>query len=325
MKILRKVSAIALSASVMAGMLAGCSEKVDTEQQALDAAAGAIVLTGYTQVTSNILAPKYISKEGQKYEIEYTSDYKDLEVAPWDDSRVKLIFERPESGKDAVPYTITGTVKLGDKKSSKEMKGYVMPMPKGLHVVANLEEAIAAYKEAKKDIDILYTGIVDCVINGGYYVRDLNTANHMYVYKDPKMDDIKIGDKVKFMGGPLTKYYSQYEIKGGVSVDILARDQDVSREATKITAEELYKLNDKDYTILGKLYNVNLRVKAGKYINFEDPDNPKNSFQGYNLTPAAAEVVKPYDGKVVNIDVVFYTSNKHRLTFNPKDHIEEVK
>ena len=309
----RKISILATAAALVATMFTGCGSKVDEEQKLLDSAAGAIVLSGYTQVTANMLAPKQVTKDGKTFEVTYTTESKSITINPWDETRVKIVFDRPSATESAEAYTLTGTVSSGDKKASKTLSGYIMPLSANLKVVSTVDDTVAAYKAAGADIEILFTGVVDCVLSNGYYwVRELKGEDHLYVYKTASADDVKLGDKIQ-INGPLTKYYSQYEVKATAAVDILQRGADITRTATKITAAELYALNDSDYSILGKLYNVDLRVvQSGNYINFQVPEDATKVIQGYKGDDAS---LKAYAGQVVNIDVVFYTTNNHRVTY----------
>ncbi|MDD2433794.1 MAG: hypothetical protein WC196_01800 [Bacilli bacterium] len=316
MKLSKKISALTFAAVMLAGSLAGCGSKTDPNQELVDAAAGAIVFSGYTQVTANILAPKYVTKEGQTLEVTYKANTESVTVAPWDDTRVKLIYTRPAADQPAEAYTLTGTVSYEGKTASKELSGYIMPLPEGMVVSNDVDAIVEAYKAAGTKIQVQFTGLVDNIISSGYYwVKEDGGEDHMYVYKSSSADDVKLGDKVQ-ISGSLTKYYSQYEFESSVAVDILSRGNDYSRTATAISAADLYAINDSDYKVLGKLYNVDLKVVvSGKYINFQAPDDATKAFQGYSITTADAAKLTPYADKVVNIDVVFYTTNNHRVTY----------
>lgn len=307
MKFIKKVSFMVMSTALLSTVMVGCGSKVDVDQELVDSAAGAIVISGYTQVSSNLTAPRYVTKDGEKLEINWTEDSDSVEILDFDENTKKIVFTRPGVGAEAVAYSLTGTVELNGKTASKEISGYIMPYTSEVVSYSTISDIRSAWdgQTLTKTDTIKFIGTIDNILSSSYWVTD--GENHLLVYKSPTVDKVQLGDQVE-LTGLFTKYGSIYEFPNTVMVDILKRNQSYAQTAEEITAQGIAALDDsKTPNIQGKLYNVDLMVVvSGNYINFKSPDGNLN-FQGYNQPSSANSALTPYSGKVVNIDVVYYS------------------
>lgn len=317
MKFIKKVSFMVMSTALLSTVMVGCGSKVDVDQELVDSAAGAIVISGYTQVSSNLTAPRYVTKDGEKLEINWTEDSDSVEILDFDENTKKIVFTRPGVGAEAVAYSLTGTVELNGKTASKEISGYIMPYATEIIAYPTIQKMfddVAASTLALGD-EISFIGVVNNVISDSYWITD--GTNNMLVYKSPDIDKIKLGDKIQ-VSGALDKYYSTYQFKNKATIDILQRNVAFENKVTKISSADLVALDgNTDPTIHGKVYNVDLIIDAGSYVNAKTVDGTK-TIQIYASPTASTDALKAFNGKTVNINVVYYTTyktNVPRVTF----------
>ena len=317
MKFIKKVSFMVMSTALLSTVMVGCGSKVDVDQELVDSAAGAIVISGYTQVSSNLTAPRYVTKDGEKLEINWTEDSDSVEILDFDENTKKIVFTRPGVGAEAVAYSLTGTVELNGKTASKEISGYIMPYATEIIAYPTIQKMfddVAASTLALGD-EISFIGVVNNVISGSYWITD--GTNNMLVYKSPDIDKIQLGDKIQ-VSGAFSKYKSTYQFKNKATIDILQRNVAFENKVTKISSADLVALDgNTDPTIHGKVYNVDLIIDAGSYVNAKTVDGTK-TIQIYASPTASTDALKAFNGKTVNINVVYYTTyntNVPRVTF----------
>jgi len=163
--------------------------------------------------------------------------------------------------------------------------------------------------------EISFIGVVNNVISGSYWITD--GTNNMLVYKSPDIDKIQLGDKIQ-VSGAFSKYKSTYQFPNKATIDILQRNVAFENKVTKISSADLVALDgNTDPTIHGKVYNVDLIIDAGDYVNAKTVDGTK-TIQIYASPASSTDALKAFNGKTVNINVVYYTTyntNVPRVTF----------
>ncbi len=238
-------------------------------------------------------------------DIDLPTEGKNGSTITWKSSNTNVIADdgtvtRPAYGTTEKGYevvTLTATLKLNKEKTTKEFRLRVIEAPEkiGVNIAGVLQQA--------KGTDItLENVIVFGKIASGFFVYD--DTGFMYVYGTPT-DNIKVGDKVNFLG-TYDIYYTQPEIKDMNAYEVISSNNPMPTPVVK-TIAEINNFETSDKTIYSKYYTVEGIVKVVGSGNNQDVylvngDDKINIHYSSN-----DEALKSFEGKKIQINAILLT------------------
>jgi len=279
----------------------------ETAEDFLTSAATAIIITGSDQITANFELPSLV----RGATVTWTSNTPAVAAIAatvdaggfWD---VTITRPKAEEGGENTTVILTATLTIGDTSITATKTIRVIAEPPAT-VFTSFAELHAA-SSLNDYLDV--TGIVFATFNGGYFLLDAE-GDYLAVYTASVASFnnlVALGDSVRIKG-LYKNYYTLYQINNLTYQEILSHDNDYTITPTVLEdALDLFDVDTDDRVIHGQIFTITATVKVvtGGYVDLYDGATRLGTVYSYSLT-ASINALKAVDGKLVTIDVVFYT------------------
>lgn len=223
---------------------------------------------------------------------------------------------RPSPGEGDYIAVVVATIYVGDTMYQKEF--YVSVKEEVEYTVYT--DVALLHENAELEDGIMFTGIVNEVYSGGYFLFDgVNTIN---VYNYHSGFEVELGDEVQVIGS-YNQYYHLFQISNTTSEIVLSKGNDYYQEPTAVSILDLNNLDPNNKLLFGQTFLITgivLIDYSSSYIYLVDGDNSIIISASSNIE--ALDLVRLFEGQEVTIEVVYAYYRDHNgvsVLFSNKD------
>jgi hypothetical protein len=277
-----------------------------TVEDYLTAAANSIIITGSDSITANFDLPSNVRGASVTWTSNNTTAAS-IAAAVDEDGYwlVTITRQKAEEGGVNVTVTLTATLTIAETSVQVTKTIYVIAEPP-----ATVYTSFATLHETCSLNDYVdVTGIVYAKFSGGYFLLD-TYGDYLAVYTSATYyNAVALGDQVRIKG-LYKNYYTLFQISSLTYQEVLSSGN--AYTITPVVLEDATDLLDipasDDRIIHGTTYTitVTIDVTSSGYVDIYVGSTRVGTVYSYSLTDSI-NALKAQDGKIVTIDVIYYT------------------
>ncbi len=279
----------------------------ETVDAYLNGIGATILITNADAITSNFLLPSFY---GDDVDITWTSGNTDIATISTtvnEDGFYTVTVVRPkvENGGVNTTVNLTATIALGDDEVDVVKSIRVIAEPPA--TVYTSFETLHATAILKDYVDV--SGVVYSTFKLGYFLVD-DLGKYLAVYtSEDNANAVEIGDEVH-VKGYYNSYNSLWQVSDLTYQEIISEDNTPGVTPIEMAdANDLLELDSSNKLIHGQVYRITVTPQLrGSYNNvylYQGEDRVATVY--YNSDPASIDALEEAVGKLITINVTYYT------------------